>query len=307
MKLPRIAVALSLGVTMALSGAYAFAQSLPSAQQPQAQQPAITFAPATAQGAITRFVLGPMGRVHGIVLDSGQLVTLGRDGDRAAQSLGVGARIRAQGYASPQAPTTILAATVYDSSGNVLVQPNPRMVQRLTQPGGMRGMRGMRGMHGRHGMRGQGQPGAQGQPGMHRGGHGGRFAMMQQQLASLPVRSASGTVQTLLVGPRGHIRGAVLQDGTSVHLPPSLSQAAAQQRLAVGQSLTVQGRGNQYARGVSVMAERLTFANGATAIASAPVFNHGPGMRGHGMRGMRGQGPFGPQGAQGPAVNAPQK
>lgn len=264
--LRRIAISLTLGATIALGAIAASAQTLPSAQPAQQQPAPVQFSATSAQGAIARVVLGPMGRVHAVVLDSGKIVMLGRHGDRAAQSLGVGARIQVQGYASAQAPNTILGATVRDASGNVLVQPNPRMIQRLTQPGaqgqhGPFGGHGRRGMHAgrRHGGAMQGGPGAQ--------GHQGRVAMMQQRMAQLPQRNASGTVQTVLVGPRGHIRGVLLQDGTSVTFNRSIAQAATQQRLAAGQTLSVQGRGDQYARGVALFAERVTFANGQTAAA----------------------------------------
>ncbi len=264
----RLAVSLTLGATLALGSVIAWAQTAPVAQPTQAQPAPVAFSAATTQGAITRFVLGPMGRVHAVVLDSGKIVMLGHHGDRAAQSLSIGSRIQVQGYASAQAPNTIMGATVRDASGNVVVQPNPRMLQRFTQqpgaagaqqPGGW-GHHGGRGMHRGHGRHQQGGPGAQGAQGPQ-----GRRAMMQQRMASLPQRNASGTVQTLLVGPRGHIRGVLLQDGTSVTFDRSLSQAATQQRLAVGQTLAVQGRGDQYARGVALFAERVTFANGQSA------------------------------------------
>lgn len=270
--LRRIAVSLALGATLALGGAVAWAQSAPVAQPAQGRQHTpIAFSATSAQGAISRFVLGPMGRVQGVVLDSGKIVMLGRHGDRAAQSLGLGARIQVQGYASAQSPNTIMGATVRDASGNVLVQPNPRMIQRFTQQPGAQGGpgaqqpggfgHGRRGMHAGRGF-GHGRRGMQGGPGA-QGGQG-RMAMMRQHMATLPQRTASGTVQTLLVGPRGNIRGVLLQDGTSVAFDRSLSQAAAQQSLAVGQRLAVQGRGDQYARGVALFAERVTFANGQT-------------------------------------------
>ncbi|MBL8683113.1 MAG: hypothetical protein JNK05_28355 [Myxococcales bacterium] len=265
MNIRRLILSLSLGTTLALGGAYAAAQTLPNAQ-PVVQQPQrtpIAFTQTSLQGAVSRFVLGPMGRVHAVVLDSGKVVMLGHHGDRAAQSLGVGARIQVSGYSSAQAPNTILGATIRDASGNVLVQPNPRMIQRLTQPGGMQGHHGGhgRGMHRRHAM--QGPQGAQGPQGQ---GHGRRFAM-QQRLAQLPQRNATGTVSTVIVGPRGNIRGAVLQDGTSVMFNRQLARAATQQQLAAGQRVTIQGRGDQYARGVALVAERVTFANGTTVAA----------------------------------------
>lgn len=270
----RIALSLTLGATIALGAIVASAQSLPTAQPAQQQPAPVQFSATSAQGAISRFVLGPMGRVHAVVLDSGKIVMLGRHGDRAAQSLGVGARIQVQGFASAQAPNTILGATVRDASGTVLVQPNPRMIQRFTQPAGQPGAQGPQGQHrgfgrGMHGGRGHGRgmhgPGMQGAQGPQ--GHQGRGAMMQQRMAQLPQRNASGTVQTLLVGPRGHIRGVLLQDGTSVTFNHAISQAATTQRLAVGQTLSVQGRGDQYARGVALFAERVTFANGQSAAA----------------------------------------
>jgi hypothetical protein len=257
------AVSLVLGALVALGGSSAWAQGLQSIQpaQGQLQRAPIAWTPTSTQGAIRRFVLGPMGRVRAVVLDNGKLIELGRHGDRAAQSLGVGARVQAQGYASAQAPDTLVGATVRDASGAVLVQPHPRMIERLTQQPGAQGGWGP---HGRGGMRGHGRFG-RGQPDAR--GPQDRGALLRQRIAQLPQRSASGTVQTLLVGPRGHIRGVLLQDGTSVTFDRALSRAATQQRLTVGQTLSVQGRGDQYARGVALFAERVTFANGQTVAA----------------------------------------
>jgi hypothetical protein len=54
--------------------------------------------------------------------------------------------------------------------------------------------------------------------------------------------SAQGTVKTTLYGPRGEINGAVLSDGTVVHLPPPEAQKQAD-LLAAGKTLAVQGDG----------------------------------------------------------------
>lgn len=308
-----IAAVVALAISMI--GGVAAAQSLPTApsQGPGMQQgmqqgmrhgrghgrhaqqgPAVQFAPAAAQGTVARFAVGPMGRVRAMVLDNGSVVMLGHDSESVATRAGIGSRVRVQGYASPQAATTIVGATIYDASGNVLSQPNPRQLARLqnqgpnavpgqpgqpgqaAQPGvpggwhehdgeddGHEGRDHARGEHQgrRHG--GQG-PQAQG----HRGGQGQRGAMMAR-IAQMPARSAQGTVQTLIAGPRGHVRAVLLNDGTTVTFDRQIAQAAQAQGLAVGQVLRVQGHGEQYARGVAVMAQSVTFANGVTA-ASMP-------------------------------------
>ena len=111
----------------------------------------------------------------------------------------------------------------------------------------------------------------QGRGGFARGQHAGRTrrGRAMARVQQLPVRSANGIVQTLISGPRGHVRGVLLSDGTSVMFSRDLARAAAAQGLAVGQTLRVQGRGDQYARGVAMLAQQLTFANGVT-VASAP-------------------------------------
>ncbi len=258
----------AVALAVSLIGGSAFAQSAPNGlgpvaqpvvQAPRQQRAPVQFAPANVQGNVVRFVLGPMGRVRALVLNTGAVVMLGHDGEAVATRAGVGSAIRAQGFASTASPTTIMAATIMDASGAVISQPNPRALARVQgqPPQGMQG--GMqRGMH--HGRRGFAR-------GQHAGrGHRGQAMARMQQL---PMRSANGTVQTLIAGPRGHVRGVLLSDGTSVMFSRDLSRAATAQGLAVGQTLRVQGHGDQYARGVAMLAQQVTFANGVT-VASVP-------------------------------------
>jgi hypothetical protein len=218
-----------------------------------------------------------MGRVRAMVLDSGAVIMLGHDGEAVATRAGVGARVRASGFVSSASASTIVAATIMDASGNVISQPNPQAIARMQQ----RQMQPMQ--PGQSGPVTQPmQPMQPGQgPGMmhagrrHRHGQGmGRMHQMQQRIQALPIRVASGTVQTLIAGPRGHLRGVLLSDGTSVTFDHQLSRAAQAQGLAVGQNLRVQGHGEQYARGVAVMAQQVTFANGVTVASVA----HNPTM-----------------------------
>ncbi|MDP3277719.1 MAG: hypothetical protein Q8Q09_21225 [Deltaproteobacteria bacterium] len=276
-KLTLAVATLALGLT----GSVAMAQSLsqgPSAQgaemahgrrgEGRHNRTPIAFSPTSAQGTISRFVVGPMGRTQAIVLSSGHIVHLGRHGDESSARLAVGATVRVSGFAAASAPLSVMGATVSDTSGNVIVQANPRAIARFSGTAAAPAA-------GQHPGRHQGR-------GMRQGHHGEHMAAM----AALPARSARGTVQTLLVGPRGHVRGALLSDGTSVFFGRGLHRAASDNNLAVGQLLVAEGRGNQYARGASVMAERVTFANGVTVTAERPEARNGA-QRGHRGEGRR--------------------
>ena len=95
----------------------------------------------------------------------------------------------------------------------------------------------------------------------------------------------SGKVREALYGPRGEINGALLEDGTQVHLPPGEAARLAS-LLQPGQMLQAQGYGVAGALGRSLAAEQIGAPGGQmTRIAAGHPHPHGgPGGR-HGPHG----------------------
>jgi len=264
MKLSHLALALSL----ALGTATAAAQTAPAA--PNGQAPARP-APVAAQasGNLARFVVGPGGHVRGLALNNGTVVMLPpRAGADLAQRVGLGVPLRVEGFALPGAPHMIFRATVRGADGSVLV----------AAPQGPMGPRGGfgagRGGHPEHGgMRRGGMRG-----GMHRGGmHGGFGAARAARLAAMPQQRLGGTVQQVIAGPRGGVRALLLSNNATVTVPRPMAAPLAQRGVRVGESVQVVGRGTATPQGTGVIAEQLTFADGArfaadlTAPPTAPL------------------------------------
>lgn len=67
---------------------------------------------------------------------------------------------------------------------------------------------------------------------------------------------AQGPVRMLLHGPRGDLNGALLQDGTLVHLPPPEAARLAAS-LTVGHTLVAEGSGVRNALGTAIDAARI--------------------------------------------------
>ncbi|MFO0607751.1 MAG: hypothetical protein U0324_31600 [Polyangiales bacterium] len=261
MKLSHLALALSL----ALGAATAAAQTAPAA--PAAQAPARP-APVAAQAAgnLARFVVGPNGHVRGLALNNGTIVMLPpRAGADLAQRVGVGVPLRVEGFSVPGAPHMIFRATVRGADGSVLVAaPQGPMgphggfgAGRGEHPehGGMRG--GMRG-----GMHRGGPWGGRG--GAHEGGMRGGFgAARAARLAAMPQQRLNGTVQQVIAGPRGGVRALLLSNNATVTVPRPMAAPLAQRGVRVGESVQVVGRGTATPQGTGVIAEQLTFADGA--------------------------------------------
>lgn len=243
---------LFLGLATAVASVPALAQPAgPQGQAPQ-QQPA-PMAQVTVSGTVAHYIVGPAGHVRAIALMDGTVVWLhGRSGDLLTPQLPVGNAVRVEGLAAPGRPMQIRHASVYAANGALLVAASSPMQQ---QPGAQ-GQQQPGGMHGRWR---QMDPAAR----------QARRAEMQARLAQLPARSAQGTVQTVITGRRGMVRGLLLSDGTSVFLRGPLAHALAQRGVRVGESVRAAGRGNAYPQGASVLAEQLTFADGT--VVTAPV------------------------------------
>jgi hypothetical protein len=255
-KLTSVALTAALALGFG-SLAPAFAQA-PAQQQQQQQRPGRPeFAPTQASGAVARYIVGPMGNVRGFVLDNGAVVMTHGHGDALAQQVRVGQSVRVEGFANPSAPRLIRRATVYGANGAVLIAAPARPAEGFHR--GHRGHGGQEG-HGRHGRHERGE-----------GRRGGEFReQMRARLAQLPARTANGTVQTVLAGPRGGVRALLLADGTSVFLHPHLSRELRQRGVQSGESVRVAGRGAVYPQGTSMIAERIQFADGTSVSAPLP-------------------------------------
>jgi len=95
-------------------------------------------------------------------------------------------------------------------------------------------------------------------------------------LAGRQPLSASGTVKVATRAPRGEIDGAVLSDGTVVHVPPPVGQQYAD-LLREGQPLAVTGFGAANAYGRSVEATALgPSPDRLQAVSSEPPSPAGP-------------------------------
>ncbi len=112
---------------------------------------------------------------------------------------------------------------------------------------------------------------------------------------------ATGTVKAPLYGPRGEVNGALLADGTVIHLPPPEALRLADM-LAVGKAVTVQGEGYAGPLGRSLDARQIGPDAAHLVTVAAPHPMGGPGWREHmermmthhGMMGMDGDAPMPP-------------
>lgn len=236
----------SLSLSIVFGALAAFAQA-PSPTPPAAAQ---------TRGAVSRAIVGPMGRLQGVQLQDGSVVMLRHADPAAAQRLMPGTSVQVEGFARPGAGTTVYRrATVRDASGNVIV---------AAPQGGAMGAHGRghgRGCRGEEGAAGERGPRAEGRRGM----HGARFA----QLQALPVMDASGPVRSVIAGPRGGVRTLLVGDDTTVVVPRGLGRALAERGVRAGERVQVRGRGGRYPQGASVIAERITLGDGTTLEAPA--------------------------------------
>jgi hypothetical protein len=235
-------------------------------------QTAATFDPAqlpATKGRVAHYSLTPRGDVDGLILDDGtevhtppqlgtQLVFIAKPGDA----------VTIHGLRAREVPM-VMAMQVTNDATN-------QSVTDIGGPGGPGGPgeHGRRGGHGPHGPGGDfaamgvppGGPGGPGRPGEH-GGPGRWMEGMQTM-------DAHGVIKAQLHGPRGDLNGAMLEDGTLIHLPPPEAQRLAPQ-LAIGQTVFVQGGGIANALGRVIMVHAIgQSADKLTPLTPPP---HGPG------------------------------
>ena len=115
-------MALSLSVPLSLLGAVAlpaeaFAQTPPPASAPVVRR----YAPATpvvVEGHFARYLQGPHGRIHGIVLDNGAIVQMRSDAFvKVAPALRVGDRLRVEGLAVRREKATVIFRALVQRAG----------------------------------------------------------------------------------------------------------------------------------------------------------------------------------------------
>jgi len=215
--------------------------------------------PAQSSGTITRFIVGPNGGVRGFQLQNGTVVMVPpREGAALVQRARIGQSVQVQGFSQPgTTPAVIRRATVTAADGSVLAE-----APTFGAPGAAGEPQG----HMRHGRMGHGGVGHGGM------GHGGMHRM--ERFAALPTTSASGTVQTVLAGPRGHVHALLLSNNTTVMIPRPMAMAMGARHVRVGENIRASGRGGAFAQGNSVLAESLTFGDGTTVnapLAAAPT------------------------------------
>jgi hypothetical protein len=239
MKFTSLAFAAVLGIASVAQTAPAFAQQ--AAPQAGAQIARPGAVPVAADGRVARFIVGPMGHVRGLALDNGTLVMIqGRQGDALSQQLAVGTPVHVDGFGFPGATSMIHRATI-SANGQVVAAPqvNPQHANWQAMSPADRMAR--------------------------------REAHRQQRearLAQLPEINTSGAVQTVMAGPRGGVHGVLLSNGATVFLPHGLSMVVRQHGgLRPGETIQVSGRGGNYPQGASLVAQRITFADGSTAVA----------------------------------------
>lgn len=264
MKLSHVVLALSL----ALGAGSAAAQNAPPASPAAPDAARTPPVAAQASGTLARYVVGPGGRVRGFALNNGTLVMLPpRAGGDFAQRVAVGTPVRVEGFARPGAPAQVIfRATVRAADGSVLVAaPQGPMGPRAGADVG-------RGPGARGGMHGRGHGGRWGMRGGRRGGMRGDPGARAAHLAAMPAQRVSGTVQQVVAGPRGGVRTLLLSNNVTVTVPRAMAAPLAQRGVRVGEAVQVAGRGTATPQGTGVVAEQLTFADGArfTADLAAP-------------------------------------
>ena len=200
--------------------------------------------PAQTSGALTRYILGPAGGVRGFQLQNGAVVMLRPDeGTVMLQRVRVGQSVQVQGMVQQGAsPQVFRHASVRGADGASIVEPRPM------GPGMGRG----------------------GHPGMGRGGGAMGGHDRFERMASLPAHSVSGTVQTVLAGPRGHVHELLLSNNGVVIVTRPMAMAMGARQVRVGETIRANGRGGAFAQGSSVIAESLTFGDGSTVSAPLP-------------------------------------
>jgi hypothetical protein len=187
-----------------------------------------------ASGTLSHFVLSPLGRVRGLVLNGNIIVFLhGRAAQTMPTRVAPGALLDVDGYAVAGQRSTIHGATVHDGNGQLLASaPPPRAHTPPRRDAALRARID-------------------------------RIRTAQRErIEHLPNVTASGTVQAILSDRSGTIDGVVFSDGTSIAVGRRLGRQLRAHGLRSGQTLRVAGHGENYPGGESLQAEEVTFADG---------------------------------------------
>lgn len=242
--------------------------------------------PARAEGAVTRYIVGPEGRVRAALLSDGATVLLGRSGDAVAQRIAVGQRMSAQGFSFGQGSNSVVRATVSDAAGNVVAQPSGRGFGGARGPG--QGPAAGLDDAQRQALRQQLRQRLEAMPEAQREAlreqfhqrFAARRAEREARVNALPVQTRTGVVQQVLTGPRGMAHALLLSDGSAVYLPRDIGRTISERGVAPGAAVRATGHGDSYQHGTAVVADTVVLADGT-------VLTHTP----RAARGMNAAGP----------------
>jgi hypothetical protein len=246
MKTSRLLTPLALALAAAVARpapAHAQTRPTPTSAATTAVAPAAAPAvrtPIETTGVLSHFLLTPLGRVRGLVLNDHTIVFVhGRGAPTLPSHVTPGARLSVSGYTVAGQRDTIHGATVRDATGAVLVAaPALSTASRAhaarpldaTQRARIERLRAER----------------------------------RQRIERLPVVTASGTVAAVLSTRHGTVDGVVLSDGTTIAVGRRLGRQMRAHGLRAGETLRVTGHGERRPAGESLQAEDVTFADGTT-------------------------------------------
>jgi hypothetical protein len=154
----------------------------------------------TVQGVVERFVTGPKGDVHGLVLSDGTEVRyLPHLAKKVAGIVGKKDRVQVKGelHTGPKGDSHLNAKFITNlKSGEAvaLTGPKPPKKEKAEDAG----------------------------PPKKKGPEDAGPAKKEKAKPKKEARTVQGVVERFLTGPRGEVRGLVLGDGTEVHFPPHL-------------------------------------------------------------------------------------
>jgi hypothetical protein len=168
-------------------------------------------------GKVAQYDLTPRGDIDGLILDNGTEVHFAPDfGTQIAALVRPGDTVTVHGLQARAMPLVRAFSVTVDSSGHTVVTENE----------------------------GFGHPGHRPPPPPPP--HAERGQMLQDH----------GKVRMVLHGPRGELNGALLEDGTEVHLPPPEAQRLAS-LLQPGATVFVRGHGVANSLGRSIAAREI--------------------------------------------------
>jgi hypothetical protein len=185
--------------------------------------------PVNISGEVAKYVVGPLGHVHAVLLKDGTAVMVhDTAGDEMAKDVEVGQTVRVEGW-TPQSSRgkVVRHAAVYGQHGQVVTPPSRQEMQ------------------------------------AERANRQQREAEYRAEVDRLPAASADGTVSAVIPGRRGLPMAVVLSNGTSVFLRRSLAKAMSSRGIQVGDQIRSAGKGTTHPLGTSVVASSITFSDGA--------------------------------------------